>query len=230
MKKKEKTRGKAAGLISTAALCAAVALCMLICFQVATRGYAGFFGYSLFRVVTGSMEPTLPVNTLIACKSTPIEEIRVGDIVVFRSQELEAERIITHRVVSVVSGESGAPLLETRGDANPVADRKLVGAYNLIGKVVWNANQESGGFNVIGFLGSGYGFIACIVFPLLVLGGLILRGSLSNIRRQLCAATEALNASQKSDPGAQISKEEYDEMYDRIKAEVLQELKQNNER
>ena len=188
----EDTLFRPANVISTCLLCLAVSLCLVISAQVVTRGYAGIAGYSVFRVVTGSMEPTLPVNSLVISHQTPIDSIAQGDIVVFYSPTgiVGRDRIVTHRVVSILH-QDGVTALETRGDANPVADSYLIGEQRLIGKVVWYTGREREGASVVGFIGSGFGFIACIVFPLLLISGLILRGSITSIRRQLADARTA---------------------------------------
>lgn len=225
--KQEDKLFRPANIISTALLCIAVSLCLVISAQVVTRGYAGIAGFSVFRVVTGSMEPTLPVNSLVVSRRTPIDDIAPDDIVVFYSPTgiVGRNRIVTHRVVSVLH-QDGVTGLETRGDANPVADSYLVGEQSLIGKVVWYAGRESEGASVVGFIGSGFGFIACIVFPLLLISGLILRGSITSIRRQLAdARTAADGKGVPQEDGAMLSQAEYEELYERIKAEVLAELK-----
>ena len=64
----------------------AVLLCLYIAIQVMTTGHASVFGFSLFRVVTGSMEPTIPVGGLLLCQNVEIDTITVDDIVCFFSK------------------------------------------------------------------------------------------------------------------------------------------------
>ena len=95
------TKRRVGDVASVAVLCAAVLLCITVALQVAARGYASVMGYSLFRVITGSMEPTIPVNAVIVCRSTDIRDVAVGDVVVFRLADLSGEKIITHRVSDI---------------------------------------------------------------------------------------------------------------------------------
>ena len=44
-------------------------------------------GFSLLNVETGSMEPNLPVGSLIFVKSVPPEEIKSGDVITFALNE-----------------------------------------------------------------------------------------------------------------------------------------------
>ncbi len=217
-------------IVSVAVLCASVILCIAVALQVTANGYASVMGYSLFRVVTGSMEPTIPVNAVVVCHKTDIRDIAVGDIVVFRAVvDLNGEKIITHRVNSVCTQSDGTVTLETRGDANPVADNWSVTQRQLIGKVVWYSDKEGGVTRVMGFLSGSVGFLACIVFPVLLLGALILRGSINSIRRQLQEVAREIDEAAVPGGEVKLTPEEYEEIYQKVRAEVLEELRNKHE-
>lgn len=70
-------------------------------------------------VISGSMEPTLPIGSVIFVRSVPVEDVTVGDIVtVERPRELG---LVTHRVVDVINTD-GTIALALKGDANDVED------------------------------------------------------------------------------------------------------------
>lgn len=216
-------------IAGTIVLCFAVLFSLFISIQIVVRGYADIAGYSVFRVVTGSMEPTLSVNALVVSHKSDIEKIKVKDIVVFRSPTgAGSDRIVTHRVVSVV-WENGTAALETRGDANPVADSRMVWQKDLIGKVIWYSDKEGGIVSVMGFLGSKTGFLVCIALPILLLGGLILRSCIVSIQKDLYRAQRELAREGEIEAASHISHEEYEEIYDKIRAELIEELKNNHE-
>lgn len=98
------------------------------------------FGYSLFRVVTGSMEPQIPVDSLIIVKKTPAEELQVGDVISFYSRDpsLRGE-VNTHRIVEIRLEDRGY-VFSTKGDANNVLDRYDTLEEDLLGKVVFSSN------------------------------------------------------------------------------------------
>jgi len=81
------------------------------------------FGTSnpFYVVSSGSMIPTLEVYDVIVVEgNTPFQDVKKGDIIVFYSPakyELGEERVIVHRVDSIISEEPRT--LQTRGDANP---------------------------------------------------------------------------------------------------------------
>lgn len=75
---------------------------------------------AILFVETGSMSPTLePNDGFISIPSIVAGEPEVGDIVVFKSQEIGGGEITTHRVVSIT--DEGEYI--TQGDANPFTDQ-----------------------------------------------------------------------------------------------------------
>lgn len=224
--KKQKIVSRAVAVL----LAAALIFCIYTVTQVLSKGYVTVGGYSMFRVMTGSMEPTLQVNSLILSRKTPVEEIAVGDIVCYRSRNSQTrDWAITHRVVAIRQGADGAPLLETRGDNNPVSDTQYVTGSNLIGKVVWYSREGSTFAVFISWLTGKIGFLACIVFPVLLICGIVLRDSVKGIRSELAKALAELEeeqAAQKSEPPL-LTDEEIKEITEKVKAELTEELKHN---
>ena len=91
----------------------AVVMALFVAIQTLTVGYINVFGYSIFRVVTGSMEPTIPVNSVLVCKKTDASQIEVGDVICFKSKERSHYGVIvTHRVVSISEDEKAGFLLK----------------------------------------------------------------------------------------------------------------------
>lgn len=211
-----------AGKLSTVLLVLVCILCVYVVIQVLTQGYVNFFGYSVFRVVTGSMEPTISPGALLISKETPLEEIQVGDIICFRSREANMlGKSITHRVTGIY--QSGTQLcLETRGDANPAADALPVLQSNLIGKVITYTGQNNVLADVMSFLTSGMGFMICIVLPCLWICGLILQECIGKIRDELSHVMDDMIQEEQT-PQPEISQEEYDRIYEKVRQEVLAE-------
>jgi signal peptidase len=71
-------------------------------------------------VISGSMEPTLPVGSLIFYRTVPAAEARPGDIVTVPRQD-GASGLITHRVVEATT-EGEVTSLRLKGDANETKD------------------------------------------------------------------------------------------------------------
>lgn len=223
---------KKIGLLVTVLLVLAVVLCLYTTIQVLSKGYVNFGGFMMFRVVTGSMEPTIPVGSLLVSQRVDIESIRVDDIICFRTQASEIwGKIVTHRVVDLWKTDTGALLLETKGDANLVADGYFVDKMNFVGKVIWYTGDGSMLAGILSLFTSKIGFLGCIVFPSLLLSTMILRDSVGSIRQelQMVLEMEQLQNRQKAawedDPLCGMTQEEYNEMYERIRAELMEELK-----
>ena len=220
-------------MLVTLLLVLAVALCLYTVVQVLSRGYVNLGGFMMFRVVTGSMEPTIPVGALLVTQQVDIETIRMDDIICFRTQVAEIwGKIVTHRVVGIWEAEAGGLLLlETKGDANLVADGYFVDASNFVGKVIWHTGDGSVLATIISLFTNKIGFLGCIVFPSLLLAAMILKDSVGSIRQELEMVLEMerlqqQQASWENDPLCGMTQEEYNEMYERIRAELMEELKQ----
>ena len=218
-------------ILVTIALILTVLLCLYVVIQVLSNGYVNFGGYMMFRVVTGSMEPTISVGALMVTQEVDIHTIRLNDIVCVRTQEAAIwGKIVTHRVVEVLEAVDGSALLRTQGDANLVADGYLVNQGNFVGKVVWYTGKDSALATIFSFFTNKVGFLGCIVFPCLLLAGLILKDCVGNIRSELTRALEELENPVEeqpdwmNDPLCGMTQEEYNEMYERIRAELMEEL------
>lgn len=96
---------------------------------------ARVIGLQIFTVLSGSMEPTYHVGSLIYVKSVDYRELKAGDAITFM---LDENTVATHRIVEVVPDEEDSAVLRyrTKGDANEVEDGSLVHYKNVIGTPV----------------------------------------------------------------------------------------------
>lgn len=101
---------------------------ILVCIPLTLPRLAG---YQIYHVISGSMEPAIPVESVVYVKDVAPADIRKKDVIAFHSV-LGEEAIITHRVVSNnrVAGE-----IVTKGDANAKEDMEPVPYENVLGKV-----------------------------------------------------------------------------------------------
>ena len=219
-------------ILVTILLILAVLLCLYVAVQVLSNGYVNIGGYMMFRVVTGSMEPTIPVGALLVTREVDISSVYLGDIICFRTQEAAIwGKIVTHRVVHVLEMADGSVMFRTRGDANLVVDTYLVDQSNFVGKVIWHTGDDSILAGIISFFTNKVGFLGCIVFPCLLLASLFRKDCVNNIRHEMQEAMLELEAGEKeqepdwaNDPLCGMTQEEYNEMYERIRAELMEEL------
>ena len=156
------TEKRRSTIVISVVLAFAIVLCILVIGQVLSKGYVSLGGYSLFRVVTGSMEPSIPVGAVLIAEDTSIQEIKAGDVVTFRSRDTGMFHvIITHRVISVQQGSNGKLYLETKGDANPYADASYVDEDYLIGKVTFHTGQNNIFTKLLNFKTTSLRFFIC---------------------------------------------------------------------
>ena len=92
------------------------------------------FGYHIYSVVSGSMEPAISTGSLVYIGETEPKDVSEGEVIAFYGAR-DSASIITHRVVEnrVVMGE-----LITKGDANEKEDLRPVPYGNVIGEVTWS--------------------------------------------------------------------------------------------
>jgi len=90
------------------------------------------------------MSPALMEGDVVAWTPTNIEDIKVGDVIVFRSYiSWPDEKIVVHRVSDILTNSRGKLLLETKGDNNnwidqagPHIPEPYIREDHLMGKVI----------------------------------------------------------------------------------------------
>lgn len=141
---------------------------ILVASLLATIGLVAprLFGIMPYTVLTGSMEPAVPVGSLVYVQDASGDSLNKGDIVTFSKAASGdgAATAVTHRVESNNKAKSE---LTTKGDANDAADPQAVPYANILGKVVLTV-PVVGSF--VASLDTWNGKVAMIA---IVLGGLI---------------------------------------------------------
>ena len=196
--KKQKTPFvKFMSVFTTVLLIAAVVFCFTVVFQIQTKRYVSIFGFSVFRVITDSMEPAIPVGALILNKETEIDSVKIGDIICFRSMESYMYgSIVTHRVVDIKTID-GQIALTTRGDANNSEDSYYVVESNFIGKVISVTGEDSFLLNAYRVLTTGVGFFTLIIIPVIVIASVILHENLKKIQKEMKKLREEMEEQRK---------------------------------
>lgn len=125
---RKKKRGSIPGRVCSVTGTAMIVIVILLCSLLVLPGV---FGFHMYNVLSGSMEPSIPVGSLLYVQGGRPEDVVEEDVVAFYSSPEEGG-IITHRVVknNVVSGT-----LRTKGDANEKEDPTPVPYENYIGRV-----------------------------------------------------------------------------------------------
>ena len=99
-------------------------------------------GIEPFVVISGSMEPAIPVGSLsFVNKHVKYENIKENDVIAFT---LGTGDKVTHRVVKIT--EDG---IETKGDANSASDGVSTTKANFIGKNIFSIPKVGYGVRLI---------------------------------------------------------------------------------
>ncbi len=88
------------------------------------------FGYQVFDVVSGSMEPAIKTNSIIYVQQVSPETLAQDDIITYNNNG-----VITHRVVN---NDIAKSQIITKGDANVQNDLFPVSYSNIVGKVCFS--------------------------------------------------------------------------------------------
>lgn len=129
-------------------------------------------GYKSFVVVSGSMEPYIPVGSIVYTKHETA--YAKGDVISFKNAN---DQTVTHRIVEVVKKDT-ALQYKTRGDANNASDTYLVPSGNVLGKTFFQVPYVG---RLIGFIKTPLGFGLLIIFPTVI----FILSELLNIKREI---------------------------------------------
>ena len=96
------------------------------------------FGFRMYVVATGSMEPKYNVGDMIIVRETPKEKIKVGDVIKYISKN--GIDTITHRVVDIIQ-KDGQIHFKTKGDNSNSEDPELVNYDQVKGTVAFKISK-----------------------------------------------------------------------------------------
>ena len=93
-------------------------------------------GLQPFVVLSGSMEPTYHVGSLVYVKDVDYKTLQVGDPITYMVSQ---DTVVTHRIIEVLVDPEDPDTLRyfTQGDANNTPDGTSVHYRNIIGKPVF---------------------------------------------------------------------------------------------
>ena len=136
-------------------------LVVLICIIIGAKmlGKPVFvLGHTILWVETGSMETEIPAESYILIHKASARDVRVGDIICFKSDDPAIlGRRNTHRVVEIIGDHEE---FVTKGDNNPSNDEFTAKAENIVG--LYECNLDT--LTVIGrFVTTPLGIAVCSI-------------------------------------------------------------------
>lgn len=104
---------------------------ILVILLVLPTSLPRFIGWEPYEIVSGSMEPTIPVGSLVYVRYDDPASIQKGDVIAFMS----GNSVVCHRVTENKTSEKA---LVTKGDANAIEDFEDVAYPSVLGTVVFH--------------------------------------------------------------------------------------------
>ena len=94
-------------------------------------------GFSVLRVLTGSMKPEIPADSMLLIQKADAASLQVGDVISFFSPDPSLNGALnTHRIVGIAEVD-GSLQFTTKGDANLIEDQYPVDESRVVGKVLF---------------------------------------------------------------------------------------------
>lgn len=116
--------------------CSSILVGLVVLLAIALVGVR-LVGLKPFVVLSGSMEPTYRVGSLIYVKSVDYQKLQAGDPITFM---ISQDTVVTHRIIEVMVDEEDPNTIRyfTQGDANDTPDGSSVHYRNILGKPVFS--------------------------------------------------------------------------------------------
>ena len=118
-------------------------------------------GYSIYYVMSGSMEPEIGVGDIIIGQTVDTKDLQVGDVITYKGDKgTVAGKIVTHKIIEINGNE-----ITTKGVANNIADPPVYPSQ-VISKYVCRVPFAG---DIFTLLNTKFGFVFLVITPLLIL-------------------------------------------------------------
>ena len=117
-----------------------VIMTVIIVMQKVTDSNKTIFGYRIFRVITGSMEPEYDIGQVVISKEIPPEDIEVGDDIVYLGTYGDySGKIIMHEVVGIDKDENNNLNFHAKGLHNLSIEDPQIKPNQIFGVVIFKS-------------------------------------------------------------------------------------------
>jgi len=118
-------------------------------------------GYYSSVILSGSMEPTIPVGSIVVTQKIDVDNVKAGDIIVFQRSKSKT----LHRVIDKIV-ENDSYYFKTKGDANEDPDPWIVQPEQVQGSLLLTIPYYG---YLLYFAGTPIGFILMVIIPAILL-------------------------------------------------------------
>lgn len=138
-------------------ICAAVFSVLIFLGIFFPQLYEELLPFRFYNVLTDSMEPKIPTNSLVLVKVYQKDmELKKNDILTFRAQRFGEEIVITHRFSHTETMEDGTVLYRTHPEQTEAADPYETKQENILGVYLFHIPYAG---KLLLFLKSSFGFL-----------------------------------------------------------------------
>lgn len=162
------------------------------------------FGYRVFSVQSGSMEPKIKIGSLVLTKNQA--DYKINSIITFKTNQ--GKDTITHRITGVQTDSTGV-FYETKGDANDAPDNELVSQDNVVGEVKFTAPY-------FGYLVSSIKTLPGLIIFIIIPATIIVYEEINSIRREIKKIT-GKKSRKKKDSNKSVAKKDNPKNLDGLK-------------
>ncbi len=180
--------------ITTFLLIVSTIVCFFTVIRSVIKKDVSIFGFRLFYVVSGSMEPQIPVGALLIVGES--DEYKVNDVITFiSSDETISGYPNTHRIIDI-RDKNGETVYITKGDANAIQDTDPVSREDIIGKVYLTIDSSFLSF-LVSFFATPIGFFTVVLLPVLLIALFAMKSFIKAFKEEIHnAALAELNQMQ----------------------------------
>jgi signal peptidase len=152
-----------------------IVLGLVLCFVLFAVLIPSVFSGSLAIVRSSSMEPAMRTGALAVMLPVNVEEVRVGDIIVFDPPwDSSSDVTVSHRVIGVYN--KGELLFDTKGDAVEESDPYYVPAASVHGRVLFSIPYMGYAANsALRYVRTWLGLVTLVCIPMVILIGNAIR-------------------------------------------------------
>jgi signal peptidase len=122
--------------------------------------------FTIYEIVSGSMEPDIPVGSIVIDRITDAKALKIGDVISFYNKSSGSSIVVTHRIDDIYKQSNGQIVFTTKGDANKTSDSNSVTAENIIGRVGIHIPYVGYAIN---FVTTKAGLFITVIGPLMIL-------------------------------------------------------------
>ncbi|SEB79694.1 signal peptidase I [Paenibacillus sp. GP183] len=164
-------------------------------------GTPKILGLNVYAVLSGSMEPSIQVGSIILEKpNVNANSLKVGDVITFKASQDEfggqnndgSAILITHRIQAIKS-LNGKLAFQTKGDSNDGPDAQLVQPANIIGQYNNIMIPYLGYY--LNFMKTKLGIALLLILP----GALLIVSAMVSLIREISKLQKKMNSATKTE-------------------------------